>query len=114
MIGQVLSKAYEACKTSIASATTAGTMYLVNSIPMLALNDALANADNVFVHDAAKVEYTKETGQAWTPGDKVYWDDTNKRLTKTATANTLCGYAAEEAASADTTGKFKLAQYLTP
>lgn len=26
-------------------------------------------------------------------GDLLYWDDTNKRLTITATANTLAGYA---------------------
>ena len=33
------------------------------------------------------------SGQAWTAGDIVYWDDTNKRVTKTSSANTKCGIA---------------------
>ena len=49
-------------------------------------------------------EVPKATGQAWTQGDKVYWDDTNKNFTTTASGNTLIGYIAAAAASADTTG----------
>ncbi|MEK6531263.1 MAG: DUF2190 family protein [Deltaproteobacteria bacterium] len=30
-------------------------------------------------------------------GDELYWDDTNKRLTLTATSNTKAGYAAKAA-----------------
>lgn len=47
---------------------------------------------------------TKTTGQAWTAGAKIYWDNTNRRCTTTATGNTLIGWAAAPAASADTTG----------
>lgn len=36
-------------------------------------------------------------------GALLYWDNTNKRLTTTATANTLAGYAAAAAASGATT-----------
>ena len=50
----------------------------------------------------------KATGQAWTQGALVYWDDTNKNFTTTASGNTLAGYIWEPAASGDTVGYVKL------
>ncbi len=43
-----------------------------------------------------------ETGVAWNQGDKLYWDDTANRLTKTATDNTPAGlaFAPKDAAAA--------------
>ena len=38
-------------------------------------------------------DLNKVGSQAWSVGDKVYWDNTNKEATKTATANTLIGVA---------------------
>lgn len=35
----------------------------------------------------------KAVGEAVAQGDELYWDDVNDRLTKTANANTLAGYA---------------------
>lgn len=43
-----------------------------------------------------------------TQGAELYWDDTNKRLTLTATANTLAGYAWAAAGNGETTVKIKL------
>ena len=37
---------------------------------------------------------------AWTPGDALYWDATNNRLTKTSSGNTLFGHALQPKASA--------------
>lgn len=37
----------------------------------------------------------KEGAQAWTPGDRVYWDDPNKRTTKTVAGHTLIGVAVD-------------------
>jgi len=51
---------------------------------------------------------TKTTGEAWTLGVKVYWDDTNKRCTTTAASNTLIGCAIAPAASADIVGSVRL------
>lgn len=50
----------------------------------------------------------KATGAAWAEGDLLYWDDTAKAFTKTATANTKAGVAVKAAASADTEGRIKL------
>lgn len=48
------------------------------------------------------------SGQAWAVGDEIYWDDTNKRLTKTATDNTKVGVATVAKATAATTGRLVL------
>lgn len=50
----------------------------------------------------------KATGEAWTVGAKLYWDNTNKRLTTTASGNTHVGVATAAAQSADTSGNIKL------
>jgi predicted RecA/RadA family phage recombinase len=50
----------------------------------------------------------KATGEAWTVGAKLYWDNTNKRLTTTASSNTLVGVATAAAQSGDTSGNIKL------
>ena len=47
----------------------------------------------------------KATGQSWTVGEKLYWDDTAKNLTTTASGNTLVGAAHVAAQTADTTGE---------
>ncbi len=46
----------------------------------------------------------KAPGTAWSQGDKLYFDNTAKTFTKTATSNTAAGYAYYGAASGDTTG----------
>ena len=52
----------------------------------------------------------KVASQAWAAGDKVYWDNTNKEATKTATANTLIGVATEAVAggAGDVIGRVRL------
>lgn len=46
----------------------------------------------------------KATSQAWTEGAKLYWDNTAKNITTTASGNTLVGVASAAAGSSDTTG----------
>jgi predicted RecA/RadA family phage recombinase len=41
----------------------------------------------------------KVASQAWAVGDRIYWDDTNRQTTKTATSNTLIGVAIEAVAN---------------
>lgn len=52
-------------------------------------------------------ELPKATG-AVTQGVRLYWDDTAKKLTTTASGNTLAGFAADAAASGDGTVKIIL------
>jgi predicted RecA/RadA family phage recombinase len=50
----------------------------------------------------------KEAALAVAQGATLYWDDTNKVLTTTATANTLAGFAFAAALAADATVEIKL------
>ena len=50
----------------------------------------------------------KTSAQAWTVGAKIYWDDTNKVATTTATSNTLIGCAVAAAANPSATGTVRL------
>lgn len=48
------------------------------------------------------------SGQDIAAGGAVYWDDTNKRCTKTSTSNTLIGKAVAAKATAATTIRVRL------
>lgn len=51
---------------------------------------------------------TKLAGEAWGEGVAVYWDDTAKKWTTTASGNSKAGTAAVSALSAATTGYVRL------
>lgn len=53
-------------------------------------------------------DLTKNTGEAWTAWAKVYWDNTNKRLTTTSSGNTYVGVTTQAQASSDAVGRVKL------
>lgn len=90
-----------------AGGVTSGVGVKIGAIIAIAAVTAAAAAtfagyvDGVF--DAAA-----DTGTAWAAGDVVYWDDTNKRFTKTATANTKAGYAVAAKTSGATVGRIAL------
>lgn len=54
------------------------------------------------------VEHTKLSAQAWTEGQQVNWDDTNKRFTTVTTGNFRAGVAYEVAVNPSATGKVVL------
>jgi predicted RecA/RadA family phage recombinase len=102
MSTEILSERYDATVVAHSAATTAKNFYVVGGNACMAMNDADADVENVFVYGASMIRVPKESSVAWSFGDKVYWDATAENFTKTATANTLAGIAAEDAASADT------------
>jgi predicted RecA/RadA family phage recombinase len=55
------------------------------------------------------VEHAKLSAQAWTEGQQVNWDDTNKRFTTVTTGNFRAGVAYAVAANPSATGLVKLA-----
>jgi len=74
---------------------------------------ATASAANGETVEAALVgvfDLKKAASQIWAVGDKVYWDNTAKETTKTATSNTLIGVAVEAVANgaSDTVGRLRL------
>ncbi len=90
-------------------AVTSGDGLLVGSIFGVAAGNA-ADAETVEVALIGVFDLKKAASQAWSAGDKVYWDDTNKETTKTATSNTLIGVATEAVAggAGDTIGRVRL------
>jgi predicted RecA/RadA family phage recombinase len=53
-------------------------------------------------------DITKEAPLVIAVGARVFWDNTNKRVTTTATGNVAVGHAVVAAASADTTCRVRL------
>ena len=89
---------------------SSGGGFKVGDIIAIAASDALSGADVVGYVEGV-FDVTAEgagSGQAWAAGDKVYWDDTNKRFTKTSTSNTLAGYAVAAKVTTDTVGRLRL------
>lgn len=105
---EILSEHYSDFKHAHNAATTAKAPLLITGKPVIPLNDALADAENVFVYRADKVRVTKATGQAWVPGELVYWHDGNQNFTNVATAAVLAGSVVDAAATADTEGVIDL------
>lgn len=78
-----------------------GVMFGVAAVT--AAQNAIATIDleGVFTLD-------KTTGEAWTAGAALYWNDTTKKVTTTVGSNVKIGVAAAAAASADTVGNVRL------
>ncbi|MBR9840213.1 MAG: DUF2190 family protein [Rhodobacteraceae bacterium] len=81
----------------------AGEAMLVGTLVGVAQEDVVAGDPVVMVRRGV-FEHAKTSAQAWTAGAKLYWDDTNKVFTTTATSNVLCGAAVEVAANPSATG----------
>ena len=73
-------------------AVLSGDGLLVGSLFGIATHDAASGAE-VETQLTGVVDMAKAASQAWTVGAKVYWDNTAKVATTTATNNTLIGVA---------------------
>src|SRR5438309_1562454 len=84
----------------------AGAAFKIGAIiAVAAVTGVLATADVVAGYVQGVYDLASDTGTAWAIGDIVYWDDTNKRFTKTSTSNTKSGYVVAAKASGDVTGR---------
>lgn len=85
----------------------AGGGMLVGSLFAVAIA-AAASGGSVQGRTCGVIDLAKNSGESWTQGAKIYWDNTNKRCTTTATSNTLIGVATQAQANGDTVGRLKL------
>jgi len=93
--------------TAPTGGVVSGTAYLIGGLVIVALVTAAEAAKfNALV--TGVVEHAKVSAQAWTEGAKLYWDDTAKNFTTTASGNTLVGVAAAAAANPSATGRIRL------
>jgi len=89
-------------KVAHTAATAIADILLKNGQVLVALNDADADAINVFAY-RGRMEFPKDNTVAVAAGDVLYWDDADSQINKTSTDNTRCGIAIEDAAQTDTT-----------
>lgn len=78
-----------------------GTLFGVATVTVA--NGAKANFATKGVFDI-----TKLTADVVTEGAKMYWDNTNRRLTTTSAGNTLVGVATQAQSGTDTTCRTRL------
>lgn len=74
-------------------AVLSGAGCLVGSLFGIAVSDALISTE-VEIKTSGVFDLPKAASQAWTVGARVYWDDTAKNCTTTASTNKLIGVAA--------------------
>lgn len=91
-----------------------GAGFLVGSIFAVAQNDALSGAE-VEGEVTGVYELAKTSAQAWTVGQKIYWDNATKLCTTAAAAgaNALIGVATAVAANPSATGSVRLSAGFT-
>jgi predicted RecA/RadA family phage recombinase len=85
-------------------AVSAGDGLLVGSLFAVACA-AAANGAAVEAMPEGVFDITALSTDAGSAGTKMYWDNTNKRLTTTSTSNTLVGVLVVAKASGDTTAR---------
>ena len=88
-------------------AVASGGGLLVGSLFAVALGTLASGASGSCMVEGV-FELAKNSAEAWTVGLKVYWDNTNKVVTSTATSNTLIGCASEPAANPSGVGRVRL------
>ena len=75
---------------------------LVGALFGVAATDGAQNA-TIEAQTQGVFDITKQPSLAITAGARVFWDDTNRRITTTATGNFQVGIATTAALAADTT-----------
>lgn len=91
-------------------ARTAGQGALIGNLFGVAVSDVANGVEGEFATTGV-FDITKVGSQAWaTVGAAVYWDNTNKRLTTSASGNTLVGSIMKTVGNgaAETTGRIRL------
>ncbi len=85
-------------------AVTSGQGFLVGAVVAIA-QTTVASGANVEGAVEGVFDVLKASGQAWTQGQKIYWDNTAKNFTNILTSNTLVGAASLAALTGDVVGR---------
>lgn len=84
-----------------------GSGYRIGALFVVALASAAEAAEFVGVTEGV-FTLPKTSAQAWTEGQRIYWDDTNDRADSDASVGALIGVAAAVAANPSSTGSVRL------
>lgn len=95
-------------------ALASGAGCLVGSIFGVAVSAALISTEvEIGVEGVYTLPRTTGASTAWAVGDRIYWDDTNKLCTKTASTNKLIGVATAAAVDGAVNGSVRLSAAFT-
>lgn len=94
--------------TAPSGGVTSGTCVKIGDILVLALTTAAVGA-KFQGRRTGVIDHAKLSAQAWTEGQQVNWDDTNKRFTTVTTGNFKAGVAGAAASNPSATGLVVLA-----
>lgn len=93
--------------TAPSGGATSGKGLLVGSMfGVAALTVAQGDVTPIILEGVFNID--KTTGEAWSVGDLIYWNNSTKKMTTTSSGNTKVGVATVAALSADTFGKVRL------
>lgn len=87
-----------------AGGVIAGVAYKLGALFGIAKETVAAGVPFAYERRGVWSNQPKAAGAAWTFGAVLYWDDTAKAFTTTATNNMRVGYAVSVQASGDTAG----------
>lgn len=93
--------------TAPSGGVTVGLGYVIGSLFGVAVQTAAEGADFSFCV-AGVVTLPKTSAQAWTEGQKIYWDAGNARADSDGTLGQLIGVAVDVAANPSSTGNVRL------
>lgn len=79
----------------------------IGSLFGVAVSDVLSGVEGQFL-TCGVFSLAKTSAQAWTEGQKLYWDNSNKRLDSDGTVGMLVGVAAAVADNPSSTGSVRL------
>jgi predicted RecA/RadA family phage recombinase len=83
------------------AAVAAGEVVVLNSLVGVAKQPIAAGAKGSLAVTGV-YSFLKKSGDTFSAGAPIYWDDSNNYMTSTPTSNTFAGFAVAAAASADT------------
>lgn len=94
--------------TAPTGGVVSGTPVLIGALLVVPVASA-AQTEKFAGETLGVIEFTKVSAQAWTEGQVIFWDNTNKRFTSaSATGLFPVGVAAEAAANPSALGKVRL------
>jgi len=88
-------------------AVSSGGGFLKGSMFGVAASDVTSGDSGQFVVEGVFL-LAKTSAQAWTEGDRIYWDDTNHRCDSDGTVGQLIGAATADASNPSSTGYVRL------
>lgn len=95
-------------RTAPTGGVLSGKPYLIGALLVVAAIDA-AQTEKFTGETTGIFELEKVTGNAWTEGQKLFWDNSAKKVTGSSASGLFpIGTADAAAASADTTGLVRL------